>query len=309
MKASLLLSGITGALLVAAASAGDTCSSKTTKVSLATGGKTIVETALGAGQFNTLAAALDAAGLVDALQGEGPFTVFAPTDDAFAKLPKGTLEMLLKPENKALLTNILTFHVAAGAVPAAKVVKMKNATALNGQRFGIQVDEGSVQVAGVNVVKTDIECRNGIIHVVDAVMMPATEDIIGTAVEAGSFKTLAAAIEAAGLIEALRGDGPFTVFAPVDDAFASLPAGTVESLLKPENKNRLASILKFHVVPGRIYSDQLENGQRAQTLQGSNLEVAIDDQGVRISGAVVKKADIETTNGVIHVIDRVLLPK
>ena len=314
MKLTLPALALTGALATAGILSAttsqpteDTCSAS--KATAAMPGQTIVETALAAGQFNTLAAALGAADLVDALNGDGPFTVFAPTDAAFAKLPKGTVETLLKPENKALLANILTYHVVSGDVPAKKVVGLKNAAALNGQRIGIQVEDGSVRVAGVNVVKTDIRCKNGIIHVVDSVMMPATEDIIGTAVEAGAFKTLAAALGAAQLVEALQSEGPFTVFAPTDEAFAALPDGTVETLLKPENRDQLAAILKYHVVAGRIYSDQLENGQHAATLQGSNVEVAIDDRGVRISGANVAKADIETTNGVIHVIDRVLLPE
>ena len=270
--------------------------------------KNIVETALAAGSFKTLATALEAAGLVDALQGDGPFTVFAPTDEAFARIPEAKLQSLLKPENRAALTNILTYHVVPGRVAAADVVKLSSATALNGQRIAIQTNDAGVRVAESQVVETDIACANGIIHVVDSVMMPASLDIVGTAVEAGTFKTLAAALEAAELVEALQGEGPFTVFAPTDEAFAALPEGTVESLLKPENREKLVGILTYHVVPGRVYSDQLSSGEVA-TLQSSHVKVKLTDGGAYVNAARVTSTDIEATNGVIHVIDKVLLPK
>ncbi|MCL4152969.1 UNVERIFIED_CONTAM: hypothetical protein GTU68_034422 [Idotea baltica] len=139
--------------------------------------------------------------------------------------------------------------------------------------------------------------------------MPSTMDIIETAVAAGSFKTLAAAIEAAALVEALQGDGPFTVFAPTDEAFAALPEGTVADLLKPENKKKLASILTYHVVPGRIYSEAVAAGSEFATLQGQKLKSRVHESNVMINGAGIVRADIETTNGVIHVIDKVLLPQ
>ncbi len=134
--------------------------------------KDIVETAVAAGNFKTLAAALKAAGLVETLKGEGPFTVFAPTDKAFAKLPAGTLESLLQPENKAKLTAILTYHVVPGKVMAKDVVKLSEAKTVQGSSVKIQVNGGKVKVDGANVVKTDIECSNGIIHVIDAVILP-----------------------------------------------------------------------------------------------------------------------------------------
>ena len=135
-------------------------------------GKDIVDTAVAAGQFKTLAAALQAAGLVDTLKGQGPFTVFAPTDAAFAKLPKGTVEELLKPENKAKLTAILTYHVVAGKVMAADVVKVKDAKTVQGGSIKVNAGGGKVMVDGATVVKTDIGASNGVIHVVDSVLMP-----------------------------------------------------------------------------------------------------------------------------------------
>ena len=135
-------------------------------------GKDIVDTAVAAGQFKTLAAALNAAGLVDTLKGPGPFTVFAPTDAAFAKLPKGTVEDLLKPENKAKLTAILTYHVVSGKVMAADVVKVSDAKTVQGGSIKVKAAGGTVSVDNATVVKTDIGASNGVIHVIDTVLMP-----------------------------------------------------------------------------------------------------------------------------------------
>lgn len=134
--------------------------------------KDIVDTAVAAGDFKTLAAALQAAGLVDTLKGAGPFTVFAPTDEAFAKLPAGTVEDLLKPENKQKLISILTYHVVAGDVMAKDVVKLHEAKTVNGQNVKIMVEGGNVMVDNSNVTKTDIQCTNGVIHVIDTVLLP-----------------------------------------------------------------------------------------------------------------------------------------
>lgn len=270
--------------------------------------KDIIDTAVAAGSFNTLAAALTAADLVEPLKGKGPFTVFAPTDKAFAALPDGTVETLLKPENKALLQAILTYHVVPGNLKAADVVKAKKLTTLNGQKIDLDLSDG-VMVDGANVIKTDITTSNGTIHVIDAVIIPSTKDIIDTAIEAGSFNTLAAALGAAELVQTLKGEGPFTVFAPTDKAFAALPAGTVESLLKPENKEKLQAVLTYHVVPGRVYAVDAIKAGKAKTVQGSKVTIAKSNGKVTVDGATVIKADIDTTNGVIHVIDAVILPK
>jgi uncharacterized surface protein with fasciclin (FAS1) repeats len=134
--------------------------------------KDIVDTAVAAAQFKTLAKALDAAGLVDTLKGAGPFTVFAPTDEAFAKLPAGTIDSLLRPENKAQLTAILTYHVVPGAVAAAEVVQLKQSKTVNGQMLRVNAEGSNVKINDANVIKPDIAASNGVIHVVDAVIMP-----------------------------------------------------------------------------------------------------------------------------------------
>ena len=269
---------------------------------------TIVDTAVAAGNFKTLVAAVQAAGLAETLSG-GSFTVFAPTDEAFAKLPPGTLEMLLKPENKAKLAAILTYHVVPGSVMAAKVVTLKNAGTVNGQRVDIKADGGKVMVDGATVVATDIACSNGVIHVIDAVILPVDGTIVEVAAANGSFNTLVAAVKAAGLVETLSGKGPFTVLAPTDEAFAKLPAGTLEMLLKPENKQQLVDILTYHVVPGvAAYSDAVVKMKEVPTVLGTPVAVKVVDGKVMLNGATVIAADVETSNGVIHVIDTVLLP-
>jgi transforming growth factor-beta-induced protein len=267
----------------------------------------IVDTAVAAGSFKTLAAALKAAGLVDALKGKGPFTVFAPTDEAFAKLPAGTVETLLKPENKARLASILTYHVVSGEVPAS-AVKTGSVATLDGQRIDLVAKDGKVTVDGATVTKADIKCSNGVIHVIDTVIIPSDKDIVETAVAAGQFKTLATLLDKAGLVDALKGAGPFTVFAPTDEAFAKLPKETVDSLLKTENKDQLASILKFHVLSGRIFSDVAAKGATAATLQGQSITTKTEGSNVKVQNANVIKADLDTKNGVIHVIDTVILP-
>lgn len=134
-----------------------------------------------------------------------------------------------------------------------------------------------------------------------------SKDVVDTAVEAGSFNTLVAAVQAAGLVETLKGDGPFTVFAPTDEAFAALPEGTVESLLKPENKDQLIAILTYHVVPGKVMSGDLSDDMTAATVQGGEITIDLDN-GVMVNDATVVTADVEAGNGVIHVIDKVILP-
>ncbi len=268
----------------------------------------IVDTAVSAGSFKTLVAAVQAADLVATLKGDGPFTVFAPTDEAFAKLPKGTVETLLKPENKARLQAILTYHVVAGKVKAADVVKLSGARTVQGQQVDIVAKNGKVTVDGANVVKTDIETTNGVIHVIDQVILPAENDIVATAAGNDSFKTLVAAVKAAGLVETLQGEGPFTVFAPTDDAFAKLPPGTVDNLLKPENKDQLIAVLTYHVVPGRVYASDVVKLSTAKTVNGESVSIEVSDSGVKVDDATVVATDIDASNGVIHVIDSVILP-
>lgn len=265
----------------------------------------IVDTAVADGRFTTLVAAVQAAGLAETLSGEGPFTVFAPTDDAFAKLPAGTVEALLAdPE---ALTNILLYHVADGREMAADVLGMEKVATLQGKSIMVKQDMGNVYLNDAQVLITDILTSNGVIHVIDTVLIPPL-DIVETAVADGRFTTLVAAVQAADLVETLQGEGPFTVFAPTDDAFAKLPAGTVESLLQPENLEQLTNILLYHVVPGKVMAEDVVSLTEAETALGEMLNIKVEDGKVYINDAMVIITDIETSNGVIHVIDSVLLP-
>lgn len=270
----------------------------------------IVDTAVGAGNFQTLVAAAKAAGLVDTLKSEGPLTVLAPTDAAFKKLPAGTVESLLKKENLGKLQAILKYHVIAGKVMSGDVVKLTEAATVAGPKVKIVAKDGKVSFNEAKLLKADIECSNGVVHVIDSVLIPAaTPDVVDTAVAAGQFNTLVAAVKAAGLVETLKGDGPFTVFAPTDAAFKKLPAETLQALLKPENKAKLTSILTYHVVAGNVLAADVVKLSKAKTVNGKEVTVKVTDGGVMIDGAKVLKTDIKCGNGVIHVIDSVILPE
>jgi transforming growth factor-beta-induced protein len=264
----------------------------------------IVDVALEDGRFETLVAAVQAAGLVDALKGEGPLTVFAPTDDAFAALPEGTVEALL--EDIPTLSSILLYHVLEGKYMAADVLSMSQAMTLQGQYVSFSADMGKVMIDNAEIILTDIEASNGVIHVIDAVILPETRDIVDIAVEDGRFQTLVTAVQAAGLVDALKGEGPLTVFAPTDDAFASLPEGTVEALLN--DIPTLTNILLYHVVEGKVMAADVLELSEAETLLGESLSIVVEDGKVMIDGAQVIITDIEASNGVIHVIDAVLIP-
>jgi transforming growth factor-beta-induced protein len=278
----------------------------------------IVDTAVADGRFTTLVAAVQAAGLVDTLKGAGPFTVFAPTDEAFAKLPAGTVENLLKPENLETLKNVLLYHVVSGNVMAADVVTLdgKTADTVAGSAVNISVKDGNVFLnENVQVIITDIVTSNGVIHVIDTVLLPPAKlaDIVDTAVADGRFTTLVAAVQAAGLVDTLKGAGPFTVFAPTDEAFAKLPAGTVETLLKPENLETLKNTLLYHVVSGNVMAADVVtlDGKMADTaFAGNSIKISVKDGKVYLNENVqVIITDVMTSNGVIHVIDTVLLPE
>ena len=291
---------ITGSLMVAGAMASNValagdCTGSKKKAS-------IFQTAVEAGSFKTLAQALDAAGLVDTLQSQGPFTVFAPTDEAFAKLPAGTLDKLI--QNPGQLRAVLLYHVVPGKVTADQVSKRSSAETALGQELTISTAYG-VMINDAKVVTPDVMASNGVIHVIDSVLIP-DNDIVETARAAGSFNTLLTALEAAGLTDALRGDGPFTVFAPTDAAFAKLPDGTVEALL--EDKNKLTAILTYHVVPGRVLASDVMKLDAAQTLNGQSLDIKTSS-GVTVDNAHVVKTDVMATHGVIHVIDTVMIPE
>jgi transforming growth factor-beta-induced protein len=261
--------------------------------------KDIVDTAVAAGSFTKLAGALTTADLVGTLKGAGPFTVFAPTDAAFSSFETAN-PGVLAGLSKAALTNILTYHVVSGAA-------VKSGSLKNGQVFvtvsgsPILVDTSSgVKIGGSTVTTPDVVASNGVIHVIDKIIMPPANDIVATAVAAGTFTTLAGALTTAGLVPTLQGAGPFTVFAPTDAAFAklaSVPTG-----------NALKDVLTYHVVSGAVGSGDLSAGMVPTLLSGKSVTVNLTG-GVKINSSSVTTANIIAKNGVIHVIDTVLIPQ
>lgn len=282
-------------------------------------GADIVDTAIGAGSFTTLVAAVQAAGLEGALRGEGPFTVFAPTDDAFAALPEGFVAQLLQPRNQGKLQELLLYHVVSGEVFSRQLRPVQFVPTLSEKYLWVRKFwNRTVRVNNATVIAADVDASNGVIHVIDKVLVPVgfelvpeepTADIVETAIAAGAFNTLVAAASAADLVGALQGEGPLTVFAPTDDAFSRLPAGLVEALLLPENQGKLQELLLYHVVSGRVLKSDLNFYQRVPTLEGSQVSIVKWFGNVWVNTSKVTTADVLATNGVIHVIDRVLIPR
>ncbi len=263
------------------------------------------------GYHDALVAALTQADLVTTLQGDGPFTVFAPTDAAFeaAGIDLSTFDT---DEENATLVDILTYHVYSGSVLASEVTDGLTVTMVNGAdaTFSILTD-GTVKIGDANVTSADVQSSNGIIHVIDTVLMPPaagpTMDIPETAQSTGVHTALVAALAQANLVTALQADGPFTVFAPTDQAFTD--AGIdLASFDTPEENETLADILLYHVYSGSVASTQVTDGLSVTMLNGDKATFSVTDGAVFVGDAQVTGADVGTTNGIIHVIDKVLMP-
>jgi uncharacterized surface protein with fasciclin (FAS1) repeats len=306
----------------------------------------VVDLAVEAGQFSTLVAAIEAAGLVETLEGDGPFTVLAPTnqafEDAFAALGITAEELLADTDT---LTQILTYHVLPQEADSQLVASLdgESVPTVNGDTIDIAVVEGgTIQIDGIaDVVSADLDADNGIVHVINAVLLPAdvaaalgvaaapettttaapetttTEapaepgTIVDVAVESGQFPTLVAALQATGLDEVLSGEGPFTVFAPTEDAFAAALDAlglTPEELLA--DTETLTSILTYHVIADNVPAEVVVtlDGQDVETVNGATVLITVDGEMVMVNEANVVAVDIFGSNGVIHVIDQVLLP-
>ena len=259
------------------------------------------------GVHDSLVAALSHAELVSALQADGPFTVFAPTDDAFAAAGIDLSTFDTEEEN-ATLVDILLYHVVSGEVTASAVTDGMNAEALNGDDLSFTVTDGVVMVNDATVTSADVMASNGVIHVIDKVLMPPADlgDIPTVAQGTGIHTSLVAAVTQADLVATLQGDGPFTVFAPTDDAFAA--AGIdLEALDTDEGKAALTDILLYHVVAGEVPSSAVTDGLVAAAVNGDDLSFTVGDS-VMVNDATVVLADVPASNGVIHVIDKVLMP-
>jgi uncharacterized surface protein with fasciclin (FAS1) repeats len=284
----------------------------------------IVELAESVDDLSTLVAAVVAGDLVETLSSPGPFTVFAPTNDAFAGLPEGTLDTLMKPENKDQLVDILTYPVLPQQVLSTELHFFQRVQTVEGKNLHVIKISDAVHVGPDlsnlrKVTAADNLASNGVAHIIDGVMLPPQKlaskkpNIVELAQSVDDLSTLVTAVVAADLVETLSSAGPFTVFAPTNDAFSALPAGTLDSLLKPENKGQLVDILTFHVIPAQVLSTDLKAAQSVGTIEGKSLDVFKTDRGVFVGAdkkslKQVTSADNIASNGVAHIIDGVMLP-
>mmetsp|Transcript_21418 Transcript_21418/g.39337 ORF Transcript_21418/g.39337 Transcript_21418/m.39337 type:complete len:327 (+) Transcript_21418:193-1173(+) len=262
--------------------------------------------------FSTLVAAVNAAGLADALSGDGTLTLFAPPNSAFEKLPAELVTKLLDPIWKPQLEDLLKYHVLGSVVRSTDLTEGLTAETLNGEKIIINLDPYRINDKSNILVDelVDNAADNGVFYGIDTVLTPTSvgSNIVDIAAGNAAFSTLVTAVTKAGLVDALSGEGPLTVFAPTNDAFAALPDGTLDRLLLPENVDELTKILQYHVVSANAHSSTLSNGD-VETLSGDSITVAVSDAGVKINDATtVVTPDIIASNGIIHVIDTVLFP-
>ena len=278
--------------------------------------QSIVEIAVGNEDFSILVAALQKAELVDALSGEGPFTVFAPTNDAFVKLLGElgiTAEQLL---DHPQLADVLLYHVVAGNVLSTDLSNGMQAATLGGEEITVDLSSG-VKINESNVVTADVMATNGVIHIIDTVLVPSSfvlnaadlpDTVVDIALSSSDFSMLVSLLQKADLVSALQGEGPFTVFAPTNAAFEKLLSAldiTASDLMAQPD---LAKVLLYHVVFGKVMSGDLSDGLNAPTLNGESLIFDLSS-GVKVNQSMVTAVDLESDNGVVHVIDTVLVPE
>lgn len=274
--------------------------------------KSIVEIATGSSDFSILVAALQKANLVTALQGDGPFTVFAPTNAAFEKL-LGELnitadQLLAHPQ----LSEVLLYHVVSGNIKSTNLSNGLKATTLSGEDIVVDLTSG-VKINKSTVTSADLAATNGVVHVIDTVLVPSSfkldypTTVVDIALSSPDFSMLVSLLQKANLVSALQGDGPFTVFAPTNAAFEKLLADlniTAQDLMAQPD---LAKVLLYHVVPGKVMSSDLSDGQMAKTLNGTEVKFDLKS-GAMINSSKIAVVDLEAGNGVVHVIDSVLVP-
>ena len=276
----------------------------------------IVEIAAGNSDFSILVAALQKAELVDALQGTGPFTVFAPTNAAFEKLLASlgiTAEQLL---NHPQLKDVLLYHVVSGQVLSTDLKNGMMAPTLNGENIKVDLSNG-VKINASGVSTADVMATNGVIHIIDTVLVPSTfvlnaepmapETVVDIALSNSDFSMLVSLLQKADLVSALQGEGPFTVFAPTNAAFEKLLSSLGITASELMNQPDLAKVLLYHVVSGDVRSTDLSDGLQAPSLNGENLTFDLSS-GAMVNESKITAVDIVAGNGVVHVIDTVLVP-
>lgn len=277
----------------------------------------IVEIAAGNPDFSILVSALQKAELVGALQGDGPFTVFAPTNNAFEKLLNSlniSAEDLL---NHPQLKDVLLYHVVSGKVMSTDLVDGMMPATLSGEKITVDLKNG-VKINNSMVTAADVAATNGVIHIIDSVLVPSTfklqttpavpETVVDIALSNKDFSMLVSLLQKANLVDALKGDGPFTVFAPTNQAFDKLLKDLNISASDLMSQPDLAKVLLYHVVPGSVKSTDLSNGLKAVTLNGEQVSIDLSS-GVKVNSSQVIAADIMAGNGIVHVIDSVLVPQ
>merc|ERR1719469_189698 len=283
-------------------------------------GSTIADLAVASKELSTLTAALVAADLVTTLNGTDKFTVFAPTDDAFAKVDSAVLECLLQPLGIATLKEVLLNHVVSGSAKAASLKTDTQLDSLDKEKLNVTITDGKVMINDAMVIKADIMASNGVIHEVDGVLLPsnfmAPDCGTGTLAElvtsVATLSTLLAALGAADLVATFsdKAGGPYTVFAPTDTAFGAVQT-VVDCLLKPENKGDSTSVLTYHVLPTYVLAADIKNKATAVTLDDKEtvvFKVSSTGKTVDVNTAKVLAANNFANNGVAHIIDAVLLP-
>lgn len=279
----------------------------------------IVEIATGSDDFTILVSALQKADLVETLEGEGPFTVFAPSNAAFekllAELEISAEDLLAHPQ----LSEVLTYHVVSGKVMSTDLTEGMEAETVNGEKLKVDLTNG-VKINDASVVTADLEATNGVVHVVDTVLVPSNFKLVGEEISAempktvvdialsnDDFSILVSALQKANLVETLQGEGPFTVFAPSNQAFENLLKALDISASDLLNQPDLSKVLLQHVVSEKVMSSDLTDGMEAETLNGEMIKFDLTS-GVMVSGSTVTTADLEAENGVVHVIDKILVP-
>ncbi|WP_231585493.1 fasciclin domain-containing protein [Methanosarcina sp. WWM596] len=261
------------------------------------------------GNFTIISGYFNNSSLNTTLAGDEPHTVFVPKDDAFKNVSESTLEALMK--DPAALEQMLLYHVTNGTLMAENLANVSNITTLQGSELPVNVTDERTFVGEAEVLQANLTADNGVVHVIDAVLIPPKapseeKDIIETATEDGNFTTLLTAIRAANLTDTLKGEGPYTVFTPTDEAFNALPNGTIESLLN--DTDTLTKILLYHVASERLMAEDVVNITNIKTLQGSDIPVNVTEEGVFVGDAQIIMKDVNASNGVIHAIDVVLIP-
>lgn len=264
--------------------------------------QTIYETLRNDGRFKTLVKALDDTGLADALKARGSFTIFAPTDDAFAKLPASTLDVLKK--DTARLKSVLQFHIVQGVLKQEDLGKLTGITTMMGKPLSLAMQDDVLLVNSAQVVQGDQLTTNGLIHVVDRVLFPP-QNLYETIQTDPRLTTLLKAVDTAGLQETLKARGPFTLFAPSEEAFAALPPGELNRLLL--NPAILRNTLLYHIINGRQLAADLTPLKSVTTQQGALITITVKDGKLYYADAEIIFTDIAAENGVIHIINKVIL--